>query len=67
MYCVYVKGRPSPAAKVTPPPSVTVNNGATSFSQDLITAEVEINDSAARYEKYNRYATLLSDIPWNIL
>ncbi|XP_027038931.1 KH homology domain-containing protein 4-like [Pocillopora damicornis] len=59
-----VVGRPSPAAKVTPPPSVTVNNGATSFSQDLITAEVEINDSAARtllckgttQDEINRYS-----------
>ncbi|XP_022784895.1 UPF0469 protein KIAA0907-like isoform X2 [Stylophora pistillata] len=59
-----VLGHPSPAAKVTPPPSLTVNNGASSVSQDLITAEVEINDSAARtllckgttQDEINRYS-----------
>ena len=46
----YVKGHPSPAAKVTAPPPATLNNGGTNITQDLLTAEVEINDSPARYE-----------------
>ncbi|XP_078372406.1 uncharacterized protein LOC144656045 isoform X2 [Oculina patagonica] len=54
-------GVPSPAAKVTAPPPVPFNNGNT---QDLLTAEVEINDSPARtllcrgttQDEINRYS-----------
>ncbi|KAJ7365986.1 hypothetical protein OS493_002728 [Desmophyllum pertusum] len=59
-------GHPSPAAKVTAPSSITVNNGNNNqLTQDLLrTAEVEINDSPARIllcrgttqDEINRYS-----------
>ena len=45
---VHVQGQPSPAPKVTATPSQALNNGNKNLNQDLITAEVEINDSPAR-------------------
>ena len=45
---VHLQGQPSPAAKVTTTPSQALNNGNKNLNQDLITAEVEINDSPAR-------------------
>lgn len=44
------QGHPSPAAKVTAPPPIALNNGSKNLTQDLLTAEVEINDSPARYD-----------------
>lgn len=45
---VHLQGQPSPAAKVTTTPSQALHNGNKNLNQDLITAEVEINDSPAR-------------------
>ncbi|XP_020618158.1 UPF0469 protein KIAA0907-like [Orbicella faveolata] len=57
-------GHPSPAAKVTAPPPIALNNGSKNLTQDLLTAEVEINDSPARVllcrgttqDEINRYS-----------
>ncbi|XP_015757658.1 PREDICTED: UPF0469 protein KIAA0907 homolog [Acropora digitifera] len=59
-----VMGHPSPAAKLIVQPPTSQDNGSKNLSQDLLTAEVEINDSAARtllcrgttQDEINRYS-----------